>query len=137
MGNSATPGAPAITHAGVFDATAAKELQDTLANGVQVVLTGSADPLPMSGVICLNTAGVDATTLATPKAGPQPVGDDGKTIFIYDNTGNAHTITTATNKIINSKHLLTFGGTLGSNAWLIALNGVWVPAGLTGVTITS
>ncbi len=134
MANSATPGSPAITHAGVFDATAAKELQDTLANGAQVVLTGSADALPMSGIVCLNTAGVDATTLATPKAGPQPTGDDGKTIFVYDNTGNAHTITTASNKILPSKHILTFNGTAGSNAWLVAANGIWVPAGLTGVT---
>ncbi len=134
MGNSATPGSPAITHAGVFDATAAKELQDTLVNGVQVVLTGSADAMPMSGIVCLNTAGVDSTTLATPKAGPQPTGDDGKTIFVYSGTANAHTITTASNKIINSKHILTFDGNIGSNAWIIAVNGVWVPAGLTGVT---
>ena len=134
MGNSTTPGAPAITHAGVFDATAAKELQDTLVNGAQVVLAGSSDAMPMSGIVCLNTSGVDATTLATPKAGPQPLGDDGKTIFVYANTANAHTITTASNKIINSKHILTFDGNIGSNAWLIAVGGVWVPAGLTGVT---
>jgi hypothetical protein len=134
MGNSTTPGQPAITHAGAFDATAAKELQETYANGAQVVLSGSADAMPMSGIVCINTAGVDSITLATPKAGPQPVGDDGKTVFAYDNTGNAHTITTASNKIINSKHILTFNAPIGSNAWLIAANGVWVPAGLTGVT---
>ena len=134
MANSATPGAPAITHAGVFDATAAKEIQDTLVNGAQKVLTGSSDALPMSGIVALSTAGVNSTTLATPIAGPQPVGDDGKTIFVYSTTANAHTITTASNKIINSKHILTFDGNIGSNAWIIAANGVWVPAGLTGVT---
>jgi hypothetical protein len=134
MGNSATPGSPAITHAGAFDATTAKELQDTLVNGAQVVLSGSADALPMSGIVAISTAGVDSVTLATPKAGPQPVGDDGKTIFVYSTTANAHTITTASNKIIASHHVLTFDGNIGSNAWIIAANGVWVPAGLTGVT---
>ena len=134
MANSATPGSPAITHAGVFDATAAKELQDTLVNGAQKVLTGSADAMPMSGIVAISTAGINSTTLATPIVGPQPAGDDGKTIFVYSTTANAHTITTASNKIINSKHILTFDGNIGSNAWIIAVNGVWVPAGLTGVT---
>jgi hypothetical protein len=134
MGNSTTPGQPAITHAGVFDATAAKELQDTLVNGAQVVLSGSADVMPLSGIVCISTAGVNNITLATPKAGPQPVGDDGKTIFVYSTTANAHSITMASNKIINSHHILTFDGNIGSNAWLIAVNGLIVPAGLTGVT---
>lgn len=137
MAKSAIAGQPAITHAGAFDATAAKEMQDTSAVGAQTVLTGSADPIPFPGIVALSTAGVNATTLATPIAGQQPAGDDGKTLLVYSTTANAHTITTASNKIINSKHLLTFDGNIGSNAWLIAENGVWVPAGLTGVTITS
>ena len=134
MAKSATAGQPAITRAGCYDSSAAKQIQDVTCNGDYVALTGSADPMPFPAIVQLNTAGVNATTLASPIAGTQPAGDDGKTIFVYDNTGNAHTITTASNKILPSKHILTFNATVGSNAWLIAVGGVWVPAGLTGVT---
>ena len=134
MAKSATAGQPAITRAGCYDSSAAKQIQDVTCNGDYVVLSGSADPMPFPAIVQLNTSGVNATTLASPIAGTQPAGDDGKTIFVYDNTGNAHTITTASNKILPSKHILTFNATIGSNARLIAVGGVWVPAGLTGVT---
>ena len=134
MAKSATAGQPAITRAGCYDSSAAKQIQDVMCNGDYVVLSGSADPMPFPAIVQLNTAGVNSTTLASPIAGSQPAGDDGKTVFVYSSTANAHTITTASNKIINSKHILTFDGNIGSNAWLIAVGGVWVPAGLTGVT---
>lgn len=136
MARSATPGQPAIIRAGAYEATAAQEMQAVTCHGHFLVFTGTADPLQFPGNTQINAAGVDAMTLATPLAGDQPSGDDGKTVFVVDLNGAAHTITTAANKIINSKHIATFNGTVGSNCTLVAMGGVWVPTQLAGVTIS-
>lgn len=92
---------------------------------------------PIVGTSFIETAGVDACTLAAPVAGaPTAGGNDGLEITIVDNSGNAHTVTTAANVIVLNKHILTFNGTRGSFIILIARNGKWVPLGLSGVTIT-
>lgn len=135
MAKSATAGQPAITRAGAYDSSAAKQMQDVTCNGTFAVLSGSADPLPFPGNVELAYNGVDACTLAIPKAGEQPAGDDGKTVFVLDTGGHAHTITTAANKISPSHSVATFGGTAGSNVMLRAYNGVWYPVGTAlGVT---
>jgi hypothetical protein len=114
-----------------------KDLQDTLCQGAFTSLTGSADPLPFPGNVSLDGTGVDALTLATPIAGNQPAGDDGKSVFVVDTGGHAHTITTAANIISPSHHVATFGGTAGSNIELQARNGVWYPVGTSlGVTFS-
>lgn len=130
-------GQAAVTHLGAFDSSALQDVQDTLCEGRQTVLQGVAEAVPFPGVVQLNAAVAEACTLATPVSGPQPLGDDGKTIFIYDNSGKAHTVTTAANKIINLKSTLTFNGTKGSNIELIAQGGIWIPRGTpSGVAIT-
>src|ERR1035438_561187 len=108
MANATAGGAQAIPHQGAFDASAIKDIQDTTCNGAFTVLSGAADQVPFPGNVEVNTAGVDAMLLNQPIAGPQPLGDDGKSILIISNTANAHTITCAANGIINAKHLLTF-----------------------------
>ena len=124
-------GQPLITRAGAYEQTAAKEMLDVTGNGAFTVLTGSADVLPMAGNVELAYNGVDATTLATPTSGL----DDGKTVFVLDTGGHAHTITTASNKISPSHNVATFGGTAGSNVTLRAYKGVWYPVGTAlGVT---
>jgi hypothetical protein len=130
-------GQASVTHLGALDASAVQDLQDTECAGRQTILTGAADAIPFPGTVQLNSSSADLTTLATPVSGPQPVGDDGKTIFIYDNTGKAHTVITATNKIINSKKTATFNATIGSNITLQAQGGIWVPVGTpSGVTLS-
>jgi hypothetical protein len=137
MAYSNIAGQPAITRAGCFDSDAAKQMQDVTCNGVFKSLTGSADPLPFPGNFSLDGTGVDALTLATPKAGQQPAGDDGKSVFVLDTGGHAHTITTAANKISPSHSVATFGGTAGSNVELRANNGIWYPVGTAlGVTFS-
>ena len=135
MGRSTAAGSPVFTHQGVFDSSAAKDIRDALCQGDFAILTGSADVLAFPGNTQLNSSGVDATTLATPLAGHQPAGDDGKTIFLIDATGHAHTVTTASNVIAPSHHVLTFNGTVGSNVTLMAMSGLWVIVGTAnGVT---
>ena len=137
MAHSPIAGQPAITVAGCYDASAAKQMQNVTCEGAFVSLTGSADPMPFPGNVSLDGTGVDATTLATPLAGEQPAGDDGKTIFVVDTGGHAHTITTAANKISPSHDTATFGGTVGSNVTLRARNGVWYLVGTAlGVTFS-
>lgn len=139
MANATQGGAGwAITHQGAFDASAIQDVQDSFCEGRQTVLIGTADPIPFPGTVQLNGANAEVNApLATPVAGPQPLGDDGKTVLIYDNSGKAHTIQTAVNKIINGKRTLTWNGTIGSNITLQALGGVWVPIGTpSGVTIS-
>jgi hypothetical protein len=136
MARSATPGQPALTFAGVYDQSAQRQLQNVLCQGAASTLVGTVDPIAFPGNTQVNSAGVNAMTLATPLAGDQPAGDDGKTVFVVDLNGAAHTITTAANKIINSKHIATFNGTIGSNVTLRAMGGIWVPISLAGVTIS-
>ena len=136
MARATVGGQPAVTRAGCADQTFVSEVQDTTCNGSFRALSGSADPMPFPGNVQITTAGVDACTLSTPLAGNQPAGDDGKTIFLVDNSGHAHTVTGAANSIINSKHIATFNGTIGSNCILMAMGGVWVPIALSGVTIS-
>ena len=136
MARAITAGQPTIIRAGCYDYTAAREMTLITCNGEFVTLSGSTDALPFPGNTLVTTAGVDAMTLATPIAGNQPLGDDGKIVRVIDNNGQAHTITTAANKIINSKHVATFNGTIGSFIELIAMSGVWVPLASSGVTIS-
>lgn len=136
MANSAAAGQPAITRAGCYDATAAKEMQSVTGNGSFVVLTGTVDPVPFPGNVQVNSAGVNAMTLVAPLAGEQPAGDDGKTVFVVALNAAAHTITTPVNAIINSKRTVTFAATAGSNIMLRAMGGIWVPVANVGATIS-
>lgn len=94
--------------------------------------SGSTDAIGFPGATYITTAGVDATTLATPTAGT----DDGKRILVVDTGGHAHTITAAANVIVPSHHLVTFNGTVGSWIELEAFNALWYPLGNSGVTIS-
>lgn len=135
MARAAAP-APVITKAGCYDQTASKEMLNVTCNGDAPTFGGSADVLTFPGLANITTAGVNAMTLATPISGPQPAGDDGKTIVVYDSTGNAHTITVAANKFPASHHVATFNGTAGSCCVLTAVAGLWVPVVLTGVSMS-
>src|SRR5579863_1313144 len=121
MSRSASAGQPVYKYAGAFDSTVAKEIQNITCNGNADVFSGSADALTFPGLAQVTTAGVNAMTLATPKSGPQPVGDDGKCLVVVDTTGNAHTITVAANIFPNSHHVATFNGTAGSSIELTAI----------------
>jgi hypothetical protein len=123
-------------HDGTFDKAAQR---DVLAhtNDLATVLSGSADVLTAPGLFMVNTAGIDAMTLAQPTAGDQQSGgDDGKKLTVVDNGGHAHTLTCASNGIINSHHLATFNGTIESFVTLRAYNGLWYPLESSGVTIS-
>lgn len=96
-----------------------------------------ATSVPICGTSFIETAGVDACTLATPVAGaPSAGGNDGLEITIVDNSGHAHTVTTAAGVIIPAHHLCTFNGTQGSFITLVARNGKWIPVQLSGVTVS-
>jgi hypothetical protein len=93
-------------------------------------LSSAGGATPISGKSFINTAGVDACTLATPAVGdPSQGGNDGLDIVIVDNGGHAHTVTTAANKINGNKHIITFPGTRGTQIKLTALGGVWITDG--------
>jgi hypothetical protein len=126
-----------FSHTGAFDASA---INDVLQSDGQLpqLYAGATDVLQFPGLAIINSSVVDAMTLATPLVGSQQSGgQDGMIVNIIDNGGHAHTVTTASNKIINSKHILTFNGTIGSNITIIAFNGVWYILGTAnGVTVS-
>lgn len=109
---------------------------------------GSADVIPVkSCVVFVTKAGVDAMTLAAPVAGVYPSSnalgdilgapaDDGKEIYVYSTTAQAHTITTPANKINGSKHIATFAGVIGDYAHFIAFNGSWWLLDQVGITLS-
>jgi len=122
---------PASGYASLGSALFAGPLQELV-----TTLSGSTDAIVFPGANYITTAGVDATTLATPVAGGPGVGDDGKLVTIVDAGGHAHTVTASANKIVPSHHLITFGGTAGSFVTLQAFGGLWYPLANLGVTIT-
>ena len=135
MARSAIAGQPALPRSGVHDASMSKDIQDTMCNGAFVQYAGTAEAISFPGNVELNASSAEALTLVAPLAGNQPAGDDGKTLFAYDLAGKAHTITTPSNAIQPSHHVLTFNGTVGSNVELMARNGFWVIIGTpNGVT---
>ena len=136
MARYTSPGNEAIARAGCFDAAAALELQSVLCQGHVQYYSGLTDQIAFPGLAAfLGNSAADAALLNAPLAGDQPLNSDGQTIILVDLVGFAHTVTTPANKIVNSKHILTWNGTIGSYAILIAMNGLWVPIGLSGVTV--
>lgn len=113
-----------------------------------VVAPGATDALPVAdAVVMVTRAGVNAMTLATPIAGVYPSGntliqglgdpqDDGKILLVVTTTAQAHTITTAANKINGNKAIATFAAAVGNWIRLIAFNGVWYVIGSAGITLT-
>ena len=137
MARSTSAGVPAITQAGAWSGSAARELMNVMGGGDAQVLTGTIDAISFPGTTILNGPVLNACTLATPIPGPQPLGDDGKQIEVIDASGKLHTITTAANGINGSKHIATWNGTAGSNISLQAWNGSWWTVSTpNGVTIT-
>lgn len=102
------------------------------------ILSGSADAIPIKqGLVVVTSAGVDAMTLVAPTAGPQIAGgDDGKILRVSSTTAQAHTITTPTNGIFPTKHIVTFAAAVGSFIELVASGGQWYTMAGTGATIT-
>jgi hypothetical protein len=137
MARYTSPGNEAIARAGCFDAAAAFELQSVLCQGHVQYYSGLTDQIAFPGLAAfLGNSAADAALLNAPLAGDQPLNSDGQTIILVDLVGFAHTVTTPANKIVNSKHILTWNGTIGSYAILKAMNGLWVPIGLSGVTVS-
>jgi hypothetical protein len=113
-----------------------------------VVASGSADALPVANAdVFVTRAGVDAMTLATPKAGVYQTGaktiqslgdpaDDGKELLVYSTTAQAHTITTAANKINGSLHIATFAAAVGNYIRFKAFNGIWYVLDSKGITLS-
>lgn len=101
------------------------------------VLTGSADAITAkTGLVVINASGVDACTLANPIAGGYGVGDDGKTLKIWVNTAQAHTVTTGAHGLNGNKNIATAAGALGNMLTLQAWNGVWLVEGNSGFTLS-
>lgn len=137
MARSIFPGQPALAHFGSLDQGAYQDILDILGAGNAQVLTGSADAIAFPGTVILNSAGIDLCTLAKPIAGPQPFGDDGKTVELIAATANAHVVTTPANGVNGSKHIITWTGAAGNNITLQAWNGSWYTVGTpNGVAIT-
>ena len=107
---------------------------DAVANVTAMSADGA---LPMTGFCPVTKGTACAMTLATPVAGaPSAGGNDGQVLVVQDTTGAAHTITTASNKIAPSKHIGTFGGTVGQFIELRAYGGLWYVQASSGVTMT-
>ena len=105
-------------------------------NALAALAKAGATP-PICGTVFIETAGVDAATLATPVAGsPASGGNDGLSLTVFDNGGHAHTITTAANVINGNKHIATFNATRSSFITFVARNGVWLVEASNGVALT-
>lgn len=138
MARATIGGQQAVTHQGCFDTGAVREVMDVLGAGNAQVLTGTADAISFPGTVVINnSASADACTLALPVPGPQPQGDDGKSIEIWSATNKAHTVTTPANGINMVKSLITFSSAIGNNIQLQAWNGQWMVMGTEkGVTLS-
>jgi hypothetical protein len=90
-----------------------------------------AGAIPVSsGVYGLGSAGALAMTLATPTAA-----QDGTLINVVAETAQAHTVTTAANKINGNKLTVTFSA-VGQSVELLAMGGIWIARTLTGAVLS-
>ena len=137
MAKSTKAGYPAVVHSGCADAAMLKGMQDTQCHGEFSSLIGTADPIPFPGCVAITSSVVNALTLAAPLPGVQPMGDDGKTLFVVSINAQAHVITCPSGALLGGKHLATFAAAVGNQIVLIAYNGVWIPVGTpVGVTLS-
>jgi hypothetical protein len=111
---------------------------DVIGNGSAQVLTGTADAISFPGTVIINSPSANACTLAAPLPGPQPMGDDGKTVEIFIATAFLHTVTAPSNAINLTKHLLSWSpAAVGGNVVMQAWAGSWLVFGTEkGCTIT-
>lgn len=83
----------------------------------------------------LTDAGAGTYTLATPVAA-----DTGKLLYIESETAEAHTVTTAANKIVDGSgtngDTLTCAAHIGANCVLMAANLVWTVVALKNITLS-
>ncbi len=114
----------------------------TLAHGCQtpdqVVNSSAAVISIITGTILVTYAGVAAMTLGLPVAGPaSAAGQDGSELLFISTTTNQHTVTTPTNGINGSKHILTFAATANSQLSLEAHGGIWYYANAVNAAVAS
>lgn len=121
----------------IEQALLAHEIPNTISAGSGAI----AQPTPgqvEQNFITFGAAG--AYTLANPVAGkPLPGGgggQDGANVEITSTTAFAHTITTGTNGVNGSKHVITFPATAGTTIVLKAYAGSWWVQVVNGVVIT-
>lgn len=126
---------------GSFTADSFLQLASMLPELSSYTATGSADALPnhVSGTIVVETAGVDAMTLAAPRVGAQQNGgDSGRVITIISNSANAHTIT-ATGLLKTgsaSVNVATFAAFAGASLTLRASAGLWYVLASNAITFS-
>jgi len=129
-----------LQHYGVVGAdTAGGDLTQTDAfQAVPVVLTGTADAIPIYGQstnFIINTGSADACTLPLPVAGT----DDNLTVAVWSATAFAHTVTLPSAKLaagVALKTIATFAAFAGAGVLLRAWNGTWQVIGSTGATLS-
>lgn len=73
------------------------------------------------GVVTLSGGSAQAMTIADPTTGT----DDGKTLTILATAARAHTVTFITALNGGANHKATFGGALGDQLNIEAVNGIW------------
>jgi hypothetical protein len=123
---------------GSYDAGAQQDIADGDSFELQpTFLTGSADAINphIAGNYIIDTAGVDAITLAAPTDGV----DDGLSISIYSDSTNAHTVTCPTTLFCPGtakKTIATFAAFQGAGIGLRAMDGNWHVVAQTGITFS-
>jgi hypothetical protein len=88
--------------------------------------------LPLPGLHMLNSGAASAMTLAAPS-----IGEDGMELNIVAKTDDAYTVTAADgfNVAGTTSDVATFGGAVGDNFTIQALDGRWTVKNLTNVTL--
>lgn len=144
--NAVTPGTVAASKAVVPDAnkdiasfrnlTGTGLLSGGTVQGKDVVATVSADGAIAiaPGIVKITKAGVAVLTLADPA-----VGDEGTVMLITSQTANAHTVSNAAGSGFNAggggSDIGTFGGAIGDNMLIVAINAKWHVISLHNVTL--
>lgn len=137
----AITGTQSVTSFGAFTPVTYNQLAEMLPELSSFGLTGTTDAIPphVSCTYTVNTAAVDAMTLAAPTAGNQDAGgDSGRVIVIVSGTNFAHTLT-ATGLLgtgTASVNLATFAAFSGAGLTLRAHKGKWLVLASVGITFS-
>lgn len=142
MARNSQAGYPAYQRSGSYDGATAIDFLTAMNQGSQEVVTALSWNVTFPGttVFMFPLSQFLYVYLATPIPGSQPMGDDGKTVVMFDGIGNqsfAIWASQTATSIIGNRQIITFNGTLGSNITLQAWNGIWLVCGTpNGVTLS-
>lgn len=111
-------------------------VETEVANGAINIKDGTSLIIASAPLAMTIPAPIKGPLTGTTGTPPNLNGDDMKTLLIFSNTANAHTVTAPANVFNGSLHIATWGAAIGNYIRFLAYNGFWYALDSKGVTLS-